>query len=184
MKIVIAGGTGFIGQALTKYFLCKKYEVVIIGRSHEKIKSIFSDEVTALNWDNLDITFGKDCANADAIINLTGVNIGGFFWTKGRREIILSSRINATKKLAQFCGSYGANSPALFNASAIGVYGLQKTLADGLPEALNEDTQIDFNAYPPFFPSTTPNRMHTTRTPFSMAGFTNAQSSSVKGMVT
>lgn len=150
MKIIIAGGTGFIGQALVHCWTSQGREIVIIGRSTEKIKKIFSDKVTAMAWKNLDTTFVKACADADAIINLTGANIGSFPWTKHRREIIISSRVNATRKLAELCAKLGTESPPLFNASAIGVYGLQNTDRDGPPPPVDENTKIDFNNYPDF----------------------------------
>src|SRR5690606_8025239 len=121
-----------------------KYDISILGRSRDKIKRIFEDKVEAITWDELDALALEAMIKFDLIINLAGANIGEKLWTKKRKQIILNSRINTTKKIAELCSQLGKKSPTLFNANAIGVYGLQKTTNMGLPEALDEDTPIDF----------------------------------------
>jgi len=147
MKRIIAGGTGFIGRHLTEKWLTAGHEIVIIGRKREKIQHTFGDRVKAVTWQELNREIIKD---AQVIINLTGATIGEKRWTEVRRLEILSSRIEATRKLASLCASLGTQSPPLFNASAIGVYGLQQTLKNQLPPVCNEDTVINFQQAPDF----------------------------------
>lgn len=143
MHIILAGGSGFIGQALVKYFRDNAH-FTVIGRSTKKIRAIFNSSVQAINWDQ----FAKNpqlIENADLIINLTGANIGEKRWSNQRKLDIINSRVDTTQLLASACAAQLSSSPPLFNASAVGVYGLQRPENQGLPPALDENTHINFN---------------------------------------
>lgn len=150
MKIVIAGGTGFIGQALVKHYHTVHAQCVIIGRSRDKIKRIFSDSVIAIQHEQLNDQGLQAIKTADLVINLAGENISEKRWTPLRKQQLLDSRLVPTQRIAALCATLGKNSPPLFNASAIGIYGLQSTLSTGLPPALDEQTVLDFNNSPDF----------------------------------
>ncbi|MGE3920339.1 MAG: TIGR01777 family oxidoreductase [Gammaproteobacteria bacterium] len=137
MKIIIAGGTGFVGRHLIPALLKENHEVSLITRDVNKGKKIFPQNVQIITWDNLKTL---DPNQMDAVINLAGENIGEKFWTKTRKEKIKQSRIHATKTLAEWCAR-ATKKPHLYNTSAIGVYGLQTT-SSTLPPALNEETMI------------------------------------------
>lgn len=141
MKIIIAGGTGFIGQALTRHFLENNHEVIIVGRSLKKINNVFSQKVIGITYEALN---SKTIKSANLIINLAGANIGAKLWSDKQKQEIINSRVKITKKISTLCAKLGSASPFLLNASAIGVYGLQKCAAIGLPEAFDENTSIDF----------------------------------------
>lgn len=142
MEILIAGGTGFVGQYLVKYFSESGHSVTILGRSKAKIYEVFNKQFTAINWDDLsEITLQK----TDLIINLAGANIAAKRWTDKRKQLIIDSRIKTTQQIVSLCCRLGENSPPLFNASALGIYGTQKAQKEGLPPALNENTSIDFD---------------------------------------
>ena len=79
------------------------------------------------------------------MINLTGASIGEKRWSGERKREILDSRVKPTRMLAEYCAELKEQSPVLLNASAVGVYGLQPEVADGLPPALDETTKINFN---------------------------------------
>jgi hypothetical protein len=131
--LLIAGGTGFIGQALVTHLSAQGFVIWVLGRDSEKIKAIFGDTVTPLQWDTLqqcDTTF-------DGIINLTGESIASGRWSKARKARLISSRLNTTRALVQFClatqfklstqlESKQQCRPMVFiQASAIGFYGDQ-----------------------------------------------------------
>lgn len=146
MKIVIAGGTGFIGRAMIQRYLLAHHEIIVIGRSQAKIRSIFDQKIKAITWKNLQ-DHAKDIETADVIINLSGAGIGDARWTAERKAEILNSRINPTTAIVELCSQWGPHSPPLFNASAVGVYGLEPSSENGLPPALDEETALDFNAH-------------------------------------
>lgn len=145
MRIVIAGGTGFVGQALVKHFLAKGYEIVVIGRDKNKIQETFGERVTAFPWEDF-TNHGKDLIiGSDFVINLAGANIAQKRWTKERKEEIIQSRVVTTKTIADMCATLGKVSPPLFNASAVGIYGLQEPIENSLPKSMAEDDAIDFD---------------------------------------
>lgn len=147
MKWIIAGGTGFIGEHLVRYFSNKGVEFAILGRDVNHVQKVFGNSVHALTWQGL-TAGGEDLLQQySLIINLAGANIGAKPWSEARREELLESRIQTAKLLSDLCASLGKDSPALFNASAVGIYPLQQNLQEG---AMDEATVIDFNSYPTF----------------------------------
>jgi len=122
MKILVAGGTGFIGRHLVRLLLANQYEVFVLSRDIAKVKKIFDARVHAINWDTLN-TFKAD--EFTAIINLVGENIGENRWSALTKKNILDSRIDSTKFLVSWCLSANQH-PRIYNASAIGIYGLQQ----------------------------------------------------------
>lgn len=147
MRFIIAGGTGFIGQALTERWLAVGHQLIIVGRSKEKVKKLFGENVIAMEWPELTIS---SLENVHAIINLAGAGIGDKRWTSQRKQEILQSRIQPTQQLAQLCGQLGAKSPPLFNADGVGIYGAQQSLKTSLPLPFTEDSSINYQQAPDF----------------------------------
>ncbi len=145
MHILIAGGTGFIGQALTDYYLDNGHQVSILGRSKDKIKTTFDSKVTAVTWDDLATKAEDILAGVHCLINLTGANIGTRKWGVERKKIIRRSRIETTDSLAKICAKLGKQAPVFFNASAVGVYGAKPS-----EQACTEATEINFDDAPDF----------------------------------
>lgn len=107
-KIIIAGGTGFIGQELTNYFGTDN-EVVILTRQlqHQKTNAFGENNIQEaalkntkfVQWDG--VTAGswvKEFEGADLIINLAGKTVNCRYTDKNKKEIF-SSRTNATKAI-------------------------------------------------------------------------------------
>lgn len=108
-KIVIAGGTGFIGQYLEDKFRREGYEVLIISRNANHI-----------SWNN-NHALKDTLENAEVLINLAGKSVDCRY-TKKNKAIILSSRIDTTRKL-QDIAEQCAKPPALWiNASTATIY--------------------------------------------------------------
>ena len=123
MKVLIAGATGFVGKALVRAFLSRGDEVIALGRSKAKSQFVFDQPLTLWTWIDLE----THSEPVDLIINLAGENIGGW-WSKNKKEKILNSRVAAIKRLIAFCSRQkegSGQSPRLFQASGIGVYGLR-----------------------------------------------------------
>lgn len=141
MKILVAGGTGFVGQYLVRRYLQQGHTITVVGRSQAKIRQRFANEVEALDWNTLRQQGLSLLPQHDLIINLAGASIADDNWSKARQEEIINSRITPTEMLAKLCAQLKEHSPPLFNASAIGYYGLQKQQAKDLPVALREDAK-------------------------------------------
>ncbi|RYU93219.1 TIGR01777 family oxidoreductase [Emticicia agri] len=91
MKIVIAGGTGFLGKALQKYFSEKNNEVFILTRNPKQPDEIYWDAVYLGEWTEI-------LEQADVLINLTGKCVDCRY-TDENRKAILESRVKSTEVL-------------------------------------------------------------------------------------
>lgn len=119
--VVITGGTGLIGTALTKAFVQKGYEVVILSRS----KRLSTQEnISYAVWDVNGRTINEDAIKkADYIIHLAGANIAEKRWTKKRKKEIVDSRVDSGKLLVKALKEIPNHIKAVVSASAIGYYG-------------------------------------------------------------
>jgi uncharacterized protein (TIGR01777 family) len=140
MKIVVCGATGFVGRHLVPALLDDQHQVLVVGRDTNKAQNIFKKTVNYLNWDQLDQASPDEF---DAIINLSGENIAEHRWTPNLKKRIKQSRVNSTKKIISWCLKSKNKKPHIYNASAIGIYGLQ-TSQKNLPEQLTESSDISF----------------------------------------
>lgn len=161
MHIVVAGGTGFIGQGLIKHYLAAKRKVTVISRSKATVKRVFGDSVNALEWQALFPSDYQWLKEVDLILNLAGAGIATRRWSAKRKQVLMDSRLISAHKLAELCSELGKDSPPLFSASAVSVYGTQKALTSGLPVPLTEKTRIDWD-HPVDFSSTMTRRWEKT----------------------
>jgi uncharacterized protein len=118
LKIVIAGGSGFIGKKLTDTLLRNGHEVVILTRKQRPA----TGKVSYVRWLEEDAQPEAEIKQADAFINLAGVSINDGRWTKTHQKQIYESRITATDELLRIMFKMKEKPSALINASAIGIY--------------------------------------------------------------
>ena len=124
MKIVVAGGTGFIGIPLIQNLTAKKHEVIVLTRNPEAIRSANQLSVNFAKWDGRSLSdWTKQIDGADAVINLAGEPIGDKRWTKFQKGWILNSRIDATRIIVEAIKQAQVKPSALINGSAVGYYG-------------------------------------------------------------
>lgn len=124
IKVLIFGGTGFIGRKLVEELLANGYELVLMTRNKEKAKEIFGDKVALSEWDkSLLIIPSPELENIDYIINLAGETIGSYRWTNARKERIIQSRVETTRAIVEAIRNKVFSPKSLINVSAIGYYG-------------------------------------------------------------
>ena len=115
MNILITGGTGFIGSALTKFFIQKGYLTTILSRHCPALSSVrIIKSIEQINVDE----------KIDIIINLAGAPINKK-WTNSYKEVLIDSRLEITKNLILLIKSLKTKPNLLISASAIGYYGNQ-----------------------------------------------------------
>ncbi|NQY05469.1 MAG: TIGR01777 family protein [Flavobacteriaceae bacterium] len=90
-KIIIAGGSGFLGSVLERYFSENDYKVFILTRTPEKENHIYWDAKNLGKWSEL-------LENSEALINLTGKSVDCRY-TKRNKKMIYNSRIDSTAVL-------------------------------------------------------------------------------------
>ena len=122
IKILVTGGTGFIGSALTKCLLNNSYHVTVLSRAtFSSVKSVCGAEVDVLG--SFDQIEADDFYNI--VINLAGAPIFGSRWTDSRKNILRDSRIKLTEQLINSIARMSIKPELLINGSAIGYYGDQ-----------------------------------------------------------
>lgn len=125
LTVVIAGGTGMIGHALTDELIAAGHNVHSLTRSVEAADAyptmhLWNPGAQPLNLDDLAESIGSPI---DAIVNLAGYSISKMPWTPARKALILSSRLIATKTITDALAQATAKPSVLVNGSAVGFYG-------------------------------------------------------------
>ena len=119
MRILVTGGTGFLGTALVYRLLRRGDDLTVLSRRPEAVKAKFGDAVQA--WSRLS-AWTPD-RHFDAVINLAGEPIIDRPWTAARKQALRDSRIGITNQLIKAMQS-AERKPAVFlSGSAIGIYG-------------------------------------------------------------
>ncbi|WP_395770796.1 TIGR01777 family oxidoreductase [Arenimonas sp.] len=119
MRILVTGGTGFIGKPLVHRLLLRGDDVTVLSRRPTSVQAIFGEAAEA--WDSLS-AWTPDRA-FDAVINLAGEPIIDRAWTDTRKQSLRNSRIGITGQLLSAMAN-ATRKPAVFlSGSAIGIYG-------------------------------------------------------------
>jgi len=116
-RIILAGGSGFLGQALAKYFLKSQWDAVILTRSPSQSsvgRQVFWDGCTISSWQ-------EELDGAKAVVNLAGKSVDCRYDSRNRREI-LDSRVNSTRVLGEAIARCGQPPEAWLNASTATIY--------------------------------------------------------------
>ncbi len=131
MRIVVSGGTGFVGRALCHALVARGDHAVVLTRGpardipHACSECGAGGTVVLATWTPeragpwMQIVDG-----ADAVVHLAGASVADERWTDERKQVIRSSRIESTKLLAEAIAN-AAKKPSVFiSASAVGHYGM------------------------------------------------------------
>ena len=131
-KIVIAGGSGFIGQALARYF-GKENQVTILSRQISNwqtnsyhsaaIKNESDDSIRYVKWDavNLETNWTVTLEGADLLINLTGQSVNCRYTEKNKKRV-LDSRIYSTRALGEAIDKCKKPPMVWINSSSATIY--------------------------------------------------------------
>ncbi len=132
MRVIITGGTGLIGKALTHELVRRGHEVIVLSRS-PKLASGLPAGVRVEGWDARSAKgWGPLADGAGAIVNLAGENIAGtgFLpqrWTDERKRRILESRLNAGRAVVEAV-EQAANKPGVvIQSSGVDYYPADET---------------------------------------------------------
>lgn len=125
MKIVVSGGSGFVGQPLVQRLLKRGDEVLVLSRDPTTVSA-----GRGIPWSAVD-----EAGSADVVINLAGENVGSGRWTAERKRRILESRLRATGALVDAMRRALPKPRTFISASAVGFYGLRgdETLDENSP---------------------------------------------------
>jgi uncharacterized protein (TIGR01777 family) len=119
--ILITGGTGMIGQALTNTLIQKGYHVIILTRNAKRSSRL---GLSYAVWDIEKKQIDTDAlAAADCIVHLAGESVATKRWTTKRKQEIIDSRTSSIAFLVEALSKYPHKIKTIISASAIGWYG-------------------------------------------------------------
>ena len=138
--VIITGGTGLIGKALSIALVEKGYHVIILTRNPSTLSE--PGIIEFANWNPDQRIIDKEVfGSADYIIHLAGAGVADKRWTKKRKEEIIKSRIDSSKMLVDSLRTIPNKVKAVVSASAIGWYGEDPAYPPMQP--FNEDSPAD-----------------------------------------
>jgi uncharacterized protein (TIGR01777 family) len=119
MKIVIAGGSGFLGTPLVQRLSAAGHDVVVLTRNAGTVHA-----GRAVVWDPAkgEGRWTAEIAAADAVINLAGENLGGGRWTAARKRSLVESRLASTNAPVSAMETGSDPARIFISASAVGYY--------------------------------------------------------------
>ncbi len=119
-KIILAGGSGFLGTAIAKKFVDDGWEVVVLTR---RARTREADGIRQVEWNGRSVeAWAAEFEGAFAVVNLTGRNINCRHTATHRAEII-ESRVSSVLAITQAIAQARQPPPVLIQTSAIGIYG-------------------------------------------------------------
>lgn len=125
MKVLITGGSGFIGKYLTNFLLIEGHQVTIVSRDPARVRTARAG-VDSAPW-------LPDLSGYQSVVHLAGEPIFGKRWSREQKERIRASRVSGTRKLVSALKECDPRPAVLVSGSAIGFYG------DRGDELLHED---------------------------------------------
>lgn len=124
MKILVAGGTGFIGKPLLAQLNQEGYEIVLLTRNKSSVPPSLQKIAAAESWDaKSPAPWEKEMDDAEAVINLVGEPIANKRWSASQKEKLVKSRIEAARALIHAMQNAPRKPKVFINASAVGYYG-------------------------------------------------------------
>ncbi|WP_303291975.1 TIGR01777 family oxidoreductase [Marinobacter sp. SS5-14b] len=120
-RILITGGTGFIGRALCKELLAKGHSLTVYSRQKPEVVTAVCGAVEA----TADLNLLKAHVGFDVVFNLAGEGIADKRWSDARKQALLDSRVAVTQTLVNVIRTWRNLPGVLISGSAVGYYGDQ-----------------------------------------------------------
>lgn len=117
MRILVTGGTGFIGRALCRQLAGEGHGVVVLTRAPGATVQGAARIIGRLD--------DVDAGEFGAVVNLAGEPIGDARWSEARKKLLVGSRVKTTAALVGWMARSGRPPAVLLSASAVGYYGEQ-----------------------------------------------------------
>jgi uncharacterized protein (TIGR01777 family) len=112
VRVLVTGGTGFIGGSLVRAIRERGDEAVVVSRR---------PDATAVGWNRIE----REVEHADAIVHLAGEPIATARWTRARLDRIRKSRVQPTQTIARAIERASRRPRVFVSGSAVGIYGMR-----------------------------------------------------------
>ena len=128
MKVIVAGGSGLIGRALTASLLKDRHTVTVLTRNPETAAIQGASGARFALWDGATLAgWVAELNDTDAVVNLTGENLSARRWSAQMKTRILDSRVKPGQALTQAIQQARRKPQVVVQASAVGYYGPAET---------------------------------------------------------
>jgi uncharacterized protein (TIGR01777 family) len=133
MRVIVTGGTGFIGPKLCERLVAKGHDVIALTRDASRSRDHVHPKVRVVSWAE-GAAWEGFVDGAGALVNLAGETIAQR-WTASAKERIAKSRLAAVARLREAVEKAAQKPGVLVNASAVGIYGSRgdEILAEDAP---------------------------------------------------
>lgn len=118
MRVLITGGTGLIGRSLSESLLADGHTVVNLSRGG---KPSGKPGLLNLKWDGKVVP--SEAGDVDAVVNLAGASITGQRWTESYKQVLVDSRVDATKACVDYIKRLEIKPSVFLTASGYNYYG-------------------------------------------------------------
>lgn len=119
MKILVTGGSGFIGQHLCRRLAAHGHELIVLTRRPKRVAKLLPDETRLI--DTLDAITNDE--RIDGIVNLAGESLFSGRWSEKRKQVLFESRVGVTHSLVSLVARLQRKPAVLVSGSAVGFYG-------------------------------------------------------------
>jgi uncharacterized protein (TIGR01777 family) len=124
-RVLITGGSGFVGRKLAKELLARGDQVTVLTRDARRAKGELPAAVRCASWNPEKAgAWFEELGIVDAVVHLAGENVAKR-WTDAVKKRIESSRIDSTRHLVEAIARAAHKPEVLVSASATGYYGAQ-----------------------------------------------------------
>ncbi len=117
MKVLVSGGTGFLGRSLVEALIERGDAVTILSRRPESLPIPFRGLAGTMSWDGLDLS------GFEAVVHLAGENLLARRWSEEHKARIRESRLAGTRRIVEALEAASTRPRTLVSASAVGWYG-------------------------------------------------------------
>jgi uncharacterized protein (TIGR01777 family) len=130
MNILMTGGTGLIGKALTRSLLADGHSIWVLTRQ-DTVPPAVKNNLTLVHWDgNTPSGWGDLVSKMDVVLNFAGESLVRWPWTQAQKHRFWESRVQAGKALTEAIRLASPPPKILIQSSGINHYGLRGTPAD------------------------------------------------------
>ena len=132
MRVLITGGSGLVGRALSQELSSAGHDCLILSRRPGELSGFPTGTLFGA-WNGSSAEDLRPLLEGvDAVVHLIGESIGEGRWTASRKQAILQSRTESSRAVAEALVTAGHPQLVMIQASAVGFYGPRE--ADEVPE--------------------------------------------------
>lgn len=136
-RIVVSGGTGYIGSALVEHLVARGDSVTVLTRGEAR-----DGNPSRVRWEPYRLgTWASALDGADAVVHLAGERAVGVRYTEAVKQRLYESRVVSTKNIVQALARAEVKPRVLVSASAVGYYG-NRPASERLDESASPGTDF------------------------------------------